>query len=255
MDVVIIGSGNIAHCFSHFLQLHGHHIKQVLSRNEEHARQLAEQLNTDFSTHLDEIDLNADAYLLAVNDAAIPVLNEQLRLGKRLVAHTAGSVSLTAISDISSQTGVIYPLQTISKDNYTGKEIPLLIEANNENTMKRLNALASAISDEVIPMDSESRLKMHLGAVLCNNFPNYLATLCEDYCHSESLDYNLLQPLQKETFEQIRRKTTKSQQTGPARRGDKETIQKHQALLEKYPELRKLYDLFSESIQKYYLET
>ncbi len=37
MDIVIMGAGNVAHCFGHLMKLHGHHVKQVISRSKAHA--------------------------------------------------------------------------------------------------------------------------------------------------------------------------------------------------------------------------
>ncbi|TAM98477.1 MAG: DUF2520 domain-containing protein [Chitinophagaceae bacterium] len=251
MDIVIIGAGNVAHYFSHILRLNGHQIRQVLSRKEEHARTLAESLNTRWATNLIDIDMNADIYLLAVSDTAIPDLNKKLYLGKRIVAHTAGAVPLNAIKDISLNTGVIYPLQSFRKGIHVNHKIPLLIEAGNAIVLKRLHALADAISDHIIEMDSVSRLKMHLAAVFCNNFSNHLITICKKYCEDESLDFSLLQPLMKETFYRLENMNAEELQTGPAIRGDEETMMKHLYLLKSYPEMRKVYQLLSESIEKY----
>jgi predicted short-subunit dehydrogenase-like oxidoreductase (DUF2520 family) len=41
-------------------------------------------------------------------------------------------------------------------------------------------------------------------------------------------------------------------QTGPARRGDKATLAKHQKYLEKYPNYKKVYELLSENIEDFY---
>ncbi len=252
MDVVMIGSGNVAYCFSHLLRLNGHKIMQVVSRNREHARELAEKLNTAYTSDFSDIELEADVYLVAVSDSAIAEVADCLRLGKRLVAHTAGAVDLKALQDISSNIGVIYPLQMLRKEDFNGQKIPLLIEGNNPLVVNRLEALGAALSDDVIEMTSDQRLKMHLAAVFCNNFPNYLAMICKIYCAEESLDYKLLYPILRETYEQMTRDVEEGRQTGPARRGDQLTLEKHERLLEPYPEMKKIYQTLSRSIQNYY---
>ena len=252
MDVVIIGAGNVAHCFSHLLRLNGHNIKQVLSRNPEHARELAEKLNTVHASDFADIDYDADVYLLAVKDSAIADIADNLRLGRRLIAHTAGAIALDALEKVSSNYGVIYPLQTIRKDDLGDKKIPLLIEGNQATVVNRLKALAGAISDVIIEMDSAQRLKMHVAAVFSNNFPNFLITLCKKYCSEESLDFQLLHPLLAATFEQMTHSLAETRQTGPARRGDVETMAKHVEVLKDHPDLQALYHQLSESIQRYY---
>jgi predicted dinucleotide-binding enzyme len=252
MDIVIVGAGNIAHTFGQLLQIKGHHILQVVGRNEDHARSLAGLLNTKFTTDTGEIDTDADIYLLAVNDQSLPVLNRQLRLGKRVVAHTAAAVPMEAISAISKNTGVIYPLQTIRKEIKTSYDIPVLLEANNAETLKRLQTVAEAIGEQITVLSSAERLKLHLAATFCNNFMNHLAAMIKEYCERESLDFRLLHPLLGETFERIIKSDPRKIQTGPAARKDQITMEAHRQLMRTYPQMRKIYDLLSESIYQYY---
>jgi predicted short-subunit dehydrogenase-like oxidoreductase (DUF2520 family) len=252
MDLVIIGSGNVADCFGRLWRLKGHRITQVLSRNEAHARELAESLHAAWSDDMGDIDRDADLYLLAVSDTAIAALDRRLRLGSRPVVHTAGAVSLEAISHISAHTGVFYPLQSIRKGIAVNGAIPLLIEASDETVLKKLLTLAEAIPGDATVMSSADRLKMHLVAVFCNNFPNHLMTLCRKYCSDASLDFSLLQPLVRETFERLEAFDPEDIQTGPAIRADSITLQKHRTLLARYPEMEKVYNLLNESIEKYY---
>lgn len=252
MDVVIIGAGNVAHCFSHLLKMNGHQIKQVISKTPEHAQQLAEKLNTVFTTDFADIDYNADVYLLAVSDDAITEVVDNIRLGKRLIAHTAGAIEMNALKKVSTNIGVLYPLQTLRKEDFDRKKIPLLIEGNTSLVINRLKALGGAISEEIIEMNSEQRLKMHLAAIFCNNFPNHLTTLCKSYCAKENMEFDLLHPLLEETFDQMSKPLVEDQQTGPAKRGDIQTMQKHENLLEAYPEISALYQSLSQSIKKYY---
>lgn len=251
MEIVIIGSGNVAYCFSHLLQLRGHPIRQVISRDKDHAKQLAENLNATYSNELADIDMNADIYLLAVRDEAIRELDATLRLGKRIVAHTGGSVPMQAIRHISGNIGVIYPLQSIRKEIKEVENIPVILEAGNEMVLKRLQALAEAISDQIVVMDSRQRLKMHLAAVLCNNFTNHLLALCKDYCGREGLDFDLLRPLLHETFDRLEKFDPAEVQTGPAIRNDGNTIEQHRQLLDGYPQQLKIYELMTESIRKF----
>lgn len=248
MDIVIIGAGNVAHCFGQMLKLHGHQIKQVVSRHVEHAHELGETLNAPFTTDLTDINMTADVYLLAVSDAAIPELNDQLRLGKRIVAHTAGAVSLDAISRISVNTGVLYPLQSIRKELKNFPPIPIMLEAGNDEVLKRLQAIAGSIASRITIANSDQRLKYHLTAVLCNNFTNHLFAEAKAYCEREQLDFSLLQPIIKETFDRLEKYAPETVQTGPALRKDETTMALHRTLLAGDEQLKRVYDVMSEAI-------
>ncbi|RBL92273.1 DUF2520 domain-containing protein [Chitinophaga flava] len=250
MDIVIIGTGNVAHCFGQLLKLHGHQVKQVLSRHIDHARNLGEMLNAPYTDDLTDIDMNADVYLLAVSDAAIPELNDQLRLGKRIVAHTAGAVPLSAISRISVNTGVLYPLQSIRKELKTYPPIPVMLEAGNDEVLRRLQALAGSIASRIAIADSTQRLKYHLTAVLCNNFTNHLFAEAKAYCEKEQLDFTLLQPIIKETFDRLEKYAPETVQTGPALRKDNTTMDLHRSLLADNEHLLRVYEVLSEAIYR-----
>ena len=127
-------------------------------------------------------------------------------------------------------------------------EIPIIIDASDEGTLQQLESLAASISDTVVQVEENERLKLHLAAVFCNNFVNHLYLLMEQYCKEEDLDFKLLIPLIKETANRLETDLPSQVQTGPAIRGDIETISKHLTLLEKHPELKKIYQLFSQSI-------
>jgi predicted short-subunit dehydrogenase-like oxidoreductase (DUF2520 family) len=252
MNIVIIGAGNIAHCFGHLLKIHGHQILQVISRNKENAQELAGLLQASATDDLLDIDMEADIYILAVSDGAIPELNEELRLGKRIVLHTAGAVPLDAIKRISTHTGVIYPLQSIRKEIRNYPAIPLLVEASNDEVMRRLQSVAQSISSHIEVVNSEQRLQLHLGAVLVNNFTNHLIARAKQYCEQKGLDFGLLQPILRETFDRFEKFAPEAVQTGPAMRNDEVTMAKHRALIQDQEHLQAIYKVMSDSIYDFY---
>lgn len=252
MDIVIIGAGNVAHCFGHLMKLHGHHVNQVISRRKENARELAELLGGEYATDLIDINMEADVYLLAVNDSVIPELNDLLRLGRRIVVHTAGAVPMEAIARISTNVGVMYPLQSIRKEIKSYPAIPLILEGRNEEVLKRLHALAQSISPITATMDSAQRLQMHLAAVFCNNFTNHLIALAKFYCEQEGRDFSLLAPIIRETFQRLDKYPPESVQTGPALRHDEQTMALHESILAQYPAMQQIYPMLSESIYQFH---
>lgn len=252
MDIVIVGAGNVAGFLGPLLQEHGHRIRQVMGKNEARARSLAGRLGCSWVRRPAALDPGADLYLLAVTDQALPLLNAELRLGERPAVHTAGAVPLAAISAVSAHTGVFYPLQTIREGTVVQGGFPVLVEATAPAVSQTLRTLGQSLGLQVVDMNSAERLKMHLAAVFCNNFPNHLAVLCQSYCREESLDFSLLGALLQQTFARILAGDAAAAQTGPAVRGDHATMEKHLALLEAQPEMRKIYALLSASIEAYH---
>lgn len=248
MDIVIIGTGNTATVLGRKLKAAGHNIVQVYGRDTKAASELAYELDTESTNYWNVVNREADIYILAVSDIAIEEVRNELRLDDKTVVHTAASVSKNILKNVSKHFGVFYPLQSLKKELGYSPEIPVVIDANDENTLKELEKLAQSISTQVVEADDEERMKLHLAAVFCNNFVNHLYALTELYCRKENIDFNLLLPLIRETATRLSEIPASASQTGPAIRNDLQTIKKHKELLADYPDLKKIYEMFTASI-------
>jgi predicted short-subunit dehydrogenase-like oxidoreductase (DUF2520 family) len=252
MDIVIIGSGNVAAVLGRKFKAAGHQILQVVSRNASAASKLAYEWNTESTNYLSLINKKADVYLIAVPDDAIDDIAAELKVpAKKVVAHTAASVSKDLLKKVSDHYGVFYPLQSLRKEMIQLPEIPIFFDGNDETSKNILEQLAQSISaDNVVQAGDDSRLKLHVAAVIVSNFTNHLYLLAEEYCKKESLDFKQLLPLIEETALRIKDISPKQAQTGPAIRHDKETLEKHLELLKNHPQLRNIYLLLTGSIQQ-----
>jgi len=156
------------------------------------------------------------------------------------------------LKKVSGHYGVFYPLQSLRKDMKILPDIPIYYEGNDETTRKKLAKLAHSISgDSVAEADDNDRLKLHVAAVIVNNFSNHLYALAEDYCKKEGLDFHQLIPLIEETAQRLKTTSPSQTMTGPATRNDEETIKKHLALLKNYPKLQQLYKVMTDSIRSH----
>ncbi|MCW3092289.1 MAG: hypothetical protein JWP81_3358 [Ferruginibacter sp.] len=249
MRIVIIGAGNVASVFGRLIKRANHEIIQVYSRDIIHAQSLANELNCAFEDDLNRLDMSADMYIVAIVDSALPGIYELFHVGDKLIVHTAGSVSKDVLKMVSLNYGVIYPLQSLRKDNPDLQlTIPLLIDGNSEAAFSTIKQFALTISPIVSRIDDEQRLKLHVAAVIVNNFTNYLYTLAANYCKKENIDFKMLQPLIEETALRIRDHAPGNMQTGPAARKDIATLNNHLLLLSKHPELKKMYLRMTDSI-------
>jgi len=251
MDIVILGSGNAAAVLGRKFKAAGHTILQVVSRNTSAASKLAYEWDTESTNYISLINKNAEVYIVAVSDSAIDELVADLRLPGKVIAHTAGSVSKEVLKNVSAHYGVFYPLQSLRKEITRLPDIPMFVDGSDEITKAKLTALADSIAPAQVAAASDAqRQQLHLAAVIVNNFTNHLYALAEDYCRKEGLDFKQLLPLIDETTARIKSVSPAQSQTGPAIRHDKETIQKHLALLKDYPQLKNIYLLLTESIQQ-----
>jgi predicted short-subunit dehydrogenase-like oxidoreductase (DUF2520 family) len=252
MKVVIIGTGNVATVLGKKIRSAGYIISQVYGRSGAAANGLAGALETTACSAWRNLDLDADLYLVAIPDHALYELANHLRLQHQLIVHTAGSVSINVLKNVSPNHGVLYPLQSLRKEMEVLTEIPFLIHANTLSNQDMLWHFAKKFSPVVSITTDEERLRLHLAAVMVNNFTTHLYMLAKDYCDREHIDFKLLTPLIMETAERMRYIEPAMALTGPAVRNDSITIQQHKKLLEDQPDMLRLYDLLTESIRRYH---
>jgi len=249
--VVLMGAGNLAWHFGHWLASAGVKVVQVFSRTPHAGEGLAVELKTGYTNRLDLLVSDADLYLLAVSDDAIPSLIRQAEFGRRFVIHAAGSVPMEVFSGKLKNYGVLYPLQTFTRGkNLDLNEIPLFIEANNTKNLDKLGILAHKLSRRVYKVDSEKRAYLHLAAVIASNFTNHMLAVTDHLLKERNLSFELLKPLITETISKALQMPPLQAQTGPAVRGNLQVMEKHMAILDSHPEIRELYRVISESIMR-----
>lgn len=252
MKIVLIGSGNVATVLGRLFFQKGYILTQVVSRDILHAQHLAKELEADFTDFKGHLNLKADIYIIALTDEALLDFCNQYHLPDKIVLHTAGAISIKVLEKVSNTYGVLYPLQSLRKEIQIPQEIPFLIDGSNDSVFEQISTLAETVSKHIHRASDEERIKIHLAAVMANNFGNYLLTQVEQYCMEEHLNFSLLKPLIFETANRINYFSPSEVQTGPAIRKDEKTIQKHLALLEGHQELSVLYKFFTDKIGEHF---
>ncbi len=249
MDVVLLGSGNVATHLGKALYDAGHRIHQVWSRTALNASLLAESLNSEYLTDIRVLSDKADVYILSVSDDVIPQLASDFPFRDKLLVHTSGTTSLEVLRPVSTQSGVLYPLQTFSKQKPVDfRLIPIAVEGSSDTVTEVLLSLARSISDNVLVFDSAKRAALHVAAVFACNFSNHLYQIASSILQQNGLEFEILRPLIAETAAKVQEFLPREVQTGPAVRGDKEIVNKHVKFLEGQPELQELYQKLSQSI-------
>lgn len=249
LKIGFIGSGNVARHLSRALNAIGHEIVQIISKTSKNAEALASEFNCAFGDNIKFISDDVELCIICVSDNQIEPVVKQLLESDRIVVHTCGSVPMDVLKPSSKNIGVFYPLQSFSENREPDiTSVPFLLESSNPETLIILHQIASALSHYVLTADSETRLKYHASAVFVNNFVNHLYTEAALFLEDNELDFNVLKPIIRETALKIQNHSPLLAQTGPAKRGDQVTIDKHLELLKHDKSLKKLYDELSSAI-------
>lgn len=266
MDIVLVGAGRLATQLGIALHAHGHRITAVFSRTMSSAAGLARLLDADATDDVSRLPLHADAFIVAVKDAALNGLIPLLAKGRQqqYFYHTAGSMPMSVFinSDDScgvepcgdedcmpEHYGVIYPMQTFSKERDVDfSQVPIFIEGSDEPSLSRARAIAASVSGQVSELSSDKRRYLHLAAVFACNFSNHCYTLAAAILEEQGLDFSSMLPLIAETAAKVETMHPLQAQTGPAVRYDENVINAHLQLLNGHQELQNIYSFMSKSI-------
>jgi predicted short-subunit dehydrogenase-like oxidoreductase (DUF2520 family) len=247
LKLSFIGNGNLAYQLVHAFHHAGQNEIDIFAKDRAKSESLFNHLNVCFVDQINQ--LKGDLYFICTNDEAIEDVAMTLPQDAILI-HCSGSTSLNAIA--SKRRGVIYPIQTLNKSKPLDfSTIPLCITSDLEDVSDLLLQLASKISNNVKLVSDEERLHLHCAAVMMNNFVNHLAKKTHQFVEEKGINYEILIPIINRTFAKITELPLDFHQTGPAKRNDQTTMEKHFSLLENDPDLLAIYKTISKSIFTY----
>ncbi len=248
LAVAIIGTGNVAWHFSRIFQSEGHSLVGVFARNKEKCETFCREFQTSKIESLSSIPSNVDLILLAVSDEAIEDVSSQIK-HSALVIHTSGTTGLKALSN--ERSGVVWAIHSMRKGIPSSyKQTPFIIETKNESDKAIIYQAFQSFEKNIFYANSEQRLRIHLAAVVANNFVNHLFAISEKLVNDSGITFDILKPMIDAHIEGIHNTSPVQLQTGPAIRSDNNTINQHLELLHSQPELMNLYRMLTESIQK-----
>jgi predicted short-subunit dehydrogenase-like oxidoreductase (DUF2520 family) len=251
-----VGSGNVASQLALAFSEKHFEIPIIISRSPRKARMIAKKVNGKGSDDFAELaNANLDLLVLAVNDYSIEEVAAKVAVFNIPIVHTSGATSINLLKENTAGYGVFYPLQTLTKEEYTEfRLIPICVDANNEAFKTELLEIANRISTKVHEISDEQRLELHLCATLMNNNINHLLAKVEDILVARKLPRGILDSLLKETIQKAKYKHPADVQTGPAIRNDLNTKKTHEALIKSLgdEQLMNIYQCFWDSIQAYH---
>ncbi len=254
MKVILLGAGNLATHLGKALLDAGHDIIQVFSRTMESASALATMAGGAPVVDISQVRGDADLYIFSVKDSVLADLIPRLCKGKenKVFLHTAGSMPMDVFQGMALHYGVLYPMQTFSKEREVDfSEIPCFVEANDDYAQDVINEVAHSLSHRVYPLSSADRKYLHLSAVFACNFVNHFYAVSQQLLESHDIPFDVMLPLIDETARKVHQLSPLDAQTGPAVRFDENVIRSQAQLLRDNPLLKDIYERMSMSIHRF----
>ncbi|MFZ1685906.1 MAG: Rossmann-like and DUF2520 domain-containing protein [Flavobacteriales bacterium] len=247
--ILVVGTGRAAHHIGQALKRGGNAFVGVVGRDTTKAAALANTLGAvafPFGAMLPE----SDVVLLAVSDDALAEVAARIPLTQAILVHVSGAKPLDVLLP-HARRGVLWPVQSLAAGATVDlSQSPLVVDAGDETTKLALLALARGISQRVLELEHSDRLVLHAAAVFASNFPIFLLGEAQRLLREHDMPGELLLPLWSNSAQRAATIGPVQALTGPARRGDLDTLQQHLALLTADPDLRRAYALLSRSILK-----
>lgn len=252
--MLLIGTGRLSFHLGHALRKAGFGLAGVLGRNLAKAEAIGKEFTCP-ALPLGAPLPRADLRILAVSDDAIQAVAELLPADGTPVIHLSGSNSLELLR-AHAHRGVMWPMHSFGTGEPADfSAIPLVVDADDEATLALIRNVASTLSGHVVRLPMEQRQRLHLSAVMASNFPVFLLREASRLLIGHGIDATLLHPLWKTAAERALHDPDKAV-TGPARRGDVNTMARQLELLADEPELRRAYAALSNLIlHTYHPET
>lgn len=247
MRVVIVGSGNVAEALAIGLHEADVAVVQIYARNEQRGRELATMIGSKWG--YDGL-AEADLYIISVSDSAVAEVAASLPIPEgAVVAHTTGCCPMEALAPHKHR-AVLYPFQTFS----SGRKVDfakgyIFLEATTDHALKVVSEVAHCLTERVAMADGARRAVIHLSGVFSSNFVNAMYENAAEILQREGLPFDVIAPVIEETAAKaLASRSPRTVQTGPARRGDMPTLERHRKMLEGDSLKREIYDKISEDI-------
>ena len=253
----LVGAGPVATALAGALRLGGVPVLGLWARKPHAARAAASASGVAaFSSAPPDVLLESEVVVLAVRDSAVADVAQMLvgtgLVNKRhVLLHCAGAASaeelLGGVADRVGGVGTLHPLSAIADGRAAMRALKGTVFGVEGDEVGRTTSakLVAAIGGIVLTLDSTQMAAYHCAAALASNYVvatlDAAAAVLAGVGVSAADAARALVPLAEGALRNVAAKGTTDGLTGPVRRGDAPTIQRHLEALRGRPELADIY--------------
>ncbi len=253
----IVGAGPVATALAGALRLGGVPVLGLWARRAAPARLAGSTAGVAaFSSAPPDILLESEVVILAVRDQVIPEVAQML-LGTGLInkrhvlLHCAGAASSTellgAVAGQVGGVGTLHPLSAIADGKASMRALKGTVFGVEGDDVGRLTAgkLVAAINGVVLALDGTQMAAYHAAAAMASNYLvaalDAAAAVLASAGVAPDRAAQALLPLAEGALRNVAARGTTAGLTGPVRRGDPVTVQRHLDAMRDRPELVAIY--------------
>jgi predicted short-subunit dehydrogenase-like oxidoreductase (DUF2520 family) len=253
-EIGILGTGRVAKALGALLVRRGATVVAVAGRSDRSAHEAVEFIGGGSAVSIEELPRHAGSILIAVTDGAISEVARRLVAGgltRRVVLHTSGAAGLEVLDnarEAGNSVGVLHPLQSIPTAARGVETLPGITYAfaGDDAAAALAERLISRLGGRGLRIDPKFWHHYHAGAVMACNFQMTLVDAALELMGiagiSRSGALEALGPILRTTTENVLASGPEGALTGPIRRGEVGTLQRHLAAVEDAsPQTKELY--------------
>jgi predicted short-subunit dehydrogenase-like oxidoreductase (DUF2520 family) len=259
-NTFVIGAGPVATLLSASLRKGGVPVLGLWARRPDAARAAARAAGVaGFSSAPPDLLLESDVVILAVKDAAVAEVAAMLcgtgLITKRhVLLHCSGAMpsgdALGEVADKVGGIGTLHPLRAIAAtaeggevaSGMRGTVFGIEGDAVAQQVARRL---VTALGGAALPLAREQMAAYHAAAAMASNYVVALIDAAAQALAASGMPMDqavaALVPLAQGALANVAEQGAKRGLTGPIRRGDAQTVERHLAALSVRPETAELY--------------
>jgi len=240
---VLIGPGNVGLTISSLLQERGFQCKQVVSRIAEGEEEIRRWMGSEVRiVPWEEWQPDRTEFVLvATPDDRIKEIGLQLVVKYQdmntfpcTFIHFSGlqsSATFQPLRDIGFDAASLHPLQTIPSVEIGRRAILDCIWGVEGDAPELCATIIDALEGKQVPLSGENKVAYHLAAVFASNLLVALEAIAMDIAAEAGIAPNkfpeVFSPLIRQTMDNLLSRGPNNAVTGPVKRADSSTIQKH----------------------------
>jgi predicted short-subunit dehydrogenase-like oxidoreductase (DUF2520 family) len=256
-NTFVIGAGPVATVLAASLRRAGVPVLGLWARRPDAARTAARTAGVaGFSSAPPDLLLESDVVLVAVRDAAIAdvaamLCGTGLITKRHVLLHCSGASSasevLGGVSDKVGGVGTLHPLRAISDTSAVATGLRGTVFGIEGDAMAQQVAqrLVTALGGAALPLAREQMAAYHAAAAMASNYVVALVDAAAQALSDAGMPMDqavaALIPLAQGALANVAEHGAQRGLTGPIRRGDTQTVQRHLAALAVRPETQALY--------------
>ena len=246
-NIYLFGFGNLGRHLASFFLSRGIKISGIFTEQE----QAHTQITLFKRIQVNQIVKSGDILFVTTNDDALIDVINGIANPEVVKIICSGAKRLSDFNE-NGLLGVWYPLYSFSKDfEINWNKVPIFIEYRDSISETALKKINEKLGIETRVLNSENRSKLHLAAVFANNFVNACMIASHEILSGNNqVNFMDLLPIIEQTVAKVKVNNPLVCQTGPAKRNDILTMQRHLEMLDSMKGESEVYDKFSQYIQQ-----